>query len=54
MAEDKGKDKEKTLSAKLATGVDPTGKFIIAVIDAGDTVSETDEDNNTVVFGPLE
>ena len=48
-----GKDKHKTLSAKLPAGVDPTGKFIIAVIDVNNTVAEDDETNNIVVFGPL-
>lgn len=31
----------------------PYGRFLIAVIDATNDVSECDEDNNVAVFGPL-
>jgi uncharacterized repeat protein (TIGR01451 family) len=46
-----GQPKNKKLSAKLPG--DPTGMFLLAVLDADGTVSESDETNNTVVFGPL-
>jgi len=48
-----GKIKKRTLSAQLPAGVSGTGKFIIAVLDADATLSECDESNNTIVFGPL-
>jgi hypothetical protein len=48
-----GKPKKRTLSAKLPVGVNGSGKYIIAVIDADDTVVECDETNNTIVFGPI-
>jgi uncharacterized repeat protein (TIGR01451 family) len=48
-----GKPKKKTLSAKLATGVSGSGQFVIAVIDADNTVVECNESNHIIVFGPL-
>jgi hypothetical protein len=48
-----GKPKKKTLSAKLAADVNGSGQFIIAVIDADNTVVECDETNNIVVSDPL-
>jgi uncharacterized repeat protein (TIGR01451 family) len=47
-----GKPKIKTLSVNMR-GECFTGKFIIAVIDAGHTVAECNEDNNVIIFGPL-
>ena len=47
------KPKKKTLSANLPTGISGDGKFIIAVIDADNTVAECNEFNNIIVFGPL-
>lgn len=38
---------------KTALGNNPSGKHIIAVIDAGGNVAECDEDNNTAATGPL-
>lgn len=37
----------------LPRGVDPTGMFIIAVIDPNSMVPDIDRTNNTIVFGPL-
>jgi hypothetical protein len=48
-----GKPKKKKLSAKLPPGVNGSGQFIIAVIDADNTVAECNENNNVIVFGPL-
>jgi hypothetical protein len=48
-----GKIKKRTLSGQLPVGVSASGKFIIAVIDADNTVAECDENNNIIVFGPL-
>ncbi len=48
-----GRPKKKTLSARLPIDVSGSGKFIIAVIDADNTVAECDENNNNIVFGPL-
>ena len=39
------------MSAKLPVGVNGSGHFIIAVIDADNTVAECNEDNNIIVFG---
>lgn len=38
---------------KLAAGVSASGKFVIAVLDDSDQVAESDEADNTIVFGPL-
>jgi hypothetical protein len=38
---------------KLPAGTSGTGMFVIAVLDDGDGVTESDEGNNLVVFGPL-
>jgi len=48
-----GKPKKRTLSAKLPVGVNGSGQFILAVIDADNTVAECNEGNNVIVFGPL-
>ena len=48
-----GKSKNKSLSGSFPVGISATGKYIIAVIDAGNTVSETNEANNAVVYGPV-
>lgn len=41
------------LKAKLAAGVNVSGQFLIAVIDAGNASVECSEANNVIVFGPL-
>jgi subtilase family serine protease len=41
------------LSANLPAGVSGSGQFILAVIDADNTVVECDENNNVIVFGPV-
>ncbi len=41
------------LQMKLNTGENPTGKFGIVVLDADNALSELNEDNNFVVFGPI-
>jgi len=49
-----GKHKKRTLSAKLPAGESATGEFVIAVVDADNTVAECNESNNVVVFGPVQ
>lgn len=41
------------LKVKLTTGVLTAGKYILAVLDAGESIDECDEANNGAVFGPL-
>lgn len=41
------------IDAKVAGATSLTGRFLIAEIDAGDAVFESDETNNLFVFGPL-
>jgi len=49
-----GKSRKRTLNAKLPVGVDDrSSQFLIAVIDADNTVGECDKDNNIIVAGPL-
>ena len=48
-----GKSKNKSISYSFPKGSSASGKYIIAVIDAGNTVAEPDEANNTISFGPL-
>jgi hypothetical protein len=47
----KGKDVK--LKLKLKEGETPTGKYLIAVVDADDNVSEANETNNVAIFGPI-
>ncbi len=46
--------KFKTIVFNLPNSTDATGKFILAVLDSENVVNESDENNNTVVFGPLQ
>ena len=43
----------KALSHRLPQGETAAGRYLIAVIDAEGMVEETDEMNNTAVFGPI-
>jgi hypothetical protein len=49
-----GKSMKKTFSYSFPYGVSISGKYIIALIDADNTVIEPDETNNILVFGPLQ
>lgn len=49
-----GKSKSKTLSYSFPLGDSATRKYIIAVIDADENISEIEEVNNFIVFGPVE
>jgi hypothetical protein len=48
-----GKTGKAKLKTTLPVGANPSGKFLLAVVDAVNTVSESDETNNVIVFGPL-
>lgn len=48
-----GKSTKKTFSYSFPYTVSISGKYIIALIDAENTVIETDERDNILVFGPL-
>jgi subtilase family serine protease len=48
-----GKSKTRTLSYNFSTGETASGKYVMAVIDADNTVEESNESNNYVVFGPI-
>jgi len=48
-----GKSKNTSISYSFKSGNSAAGKYIIAVIDAGNTVAESDETNNNISFGPL-
>lgn len=47
------KPRKLNLSAKLPRGTSASGQYIIAVIDADNTVGECNVCNNTIVFGPV-
>lgn len=47
----KSKSKTKTFSCSFGYGVQTSGRYIIAVIDADNTVAETDEVNNDIIYG---
>jgi len=47
------KSETRTLSYNFPMGETASGKYIIAVIDADNTVVEADESNNYLVFGPV-
>lgn len=38
---------------KFHVGESASGKYVIAVVDADNTISETDETNNTVLYGQI-
>lgn len=46
-----GETKRRQFSANVNSPV--TGKFLIAFVDANQNVAETNENNNTVIYGPL-
>ena len=48
-----GKNKNKKLKYKFPLDASASGKYIIAVIDADETLQEINESNNHVVFGPV-
>jgi DNA-binding beta-propeller fold protein YncE len=48
-----GTGKAKMLSHSFPSGETASGKYIIAVIDAGNIVTESDKRNNYAVFGPI-
>jgi len=48
-----GRSKAKMLSHSFPLGETASGKYIIAVIDAGNIVTESDKSNNYAVFGPI-
>ena len=47
-----GQARKKGLGIRLPGG-SAAGQYVIAVVDATNTVAETDETNNAVAFGPL-
>ena len=48
------KSKGIKFSYNSSLGENASGNYLIAVIDADDTAAELDEENNVVVFGPIE
>jgi hypothetical protein len=48
-----GASKTKKLSYSLPVDESATGRYGVAVIDAEGAVTESDEGNNQVVFGPI-
>ncbi|MFZ3137525.1 MAG: DUF1566 domain-containing protein [Thermodesulfovibrionales bacterium] len=48
-----GKSKSMSLSYVLPAGISATDKYIIAVIDADNTVMEANESNNIIIYGPI-
>jgi hypothetical protein len=48
-----GKHKNKSLSGSFPFGISTMGKYIIAVIDADNSVEEPNETNNNIIYGPL-
>jgi uncharacterized repeat protein (TIGR01451 family) len=48
-----GKSAKAKLKMELPAGTSASGRFLIAVMDPDGAVSETDESNNVVVFGPM-
>ena len=48
-----GKKRQLTFRAKLPVGTNAKGLYVIAVIDPGNLVAETDKTNNTIVMGQI-
>ncbi|MCZ7624562.1 MAG: hypothetical protein M5R38_00820 [Candidatus Methylomirabilis sp.] len=48
-----GQTQGKRLSVALPIGTTATGKFVLAILDFTNVITETDKTNNMIVFGPL-
>jgi hypothetical protein len=48
-----GTTKGVNLNVNLPAGVNATGKFVIAVVDATNIVAESNDGNNAIAFGPV-
>jgi C1A family cysteine protease len=48
-----GRSTQKSFSYSFPYGASPSGKYIIAIVDADNIVAEVRETNNNIVFGPL-
>jgi subtilase family serine protease len=48
-----GKSKKMNLSYSLLSGVSAIDKYIIAVIDADNSVLEVNENDNNITYGPI-
>ncbi len=49
----KGKNKSLTLTVILPYGVTVNGKYVIAIVDPQAAISESNENNNQIVYGPI-
>jgi len=49
----KAASRDVTLSYNFPPGGTASGKYLIAVIDADNTVTESDESNNNILYGPI-
>ena len=49
-----GKSKKKNLKYKFSIGETASGQYVIAVIDADNEISEMNENNNNISYGPFE
>lgn len=49
-----GQSQQRRLHVRAPHGVDATGQFVIAFVDADKEVIETNEQNNVVAFGPIQ
>ena len=48
-----GQNKNKKLSYSFPIDISATDKYVIAIIDADNTVTESNESNNMIVYGPI-
>ena len=48
-----GKDKRQSVNIRLPAGVSASGRYIIAVVDADDSLPDSDHSNNVIPYGPL-
>lgn len=48
-----GQKRTKSFAVRLPAGTSASGKYVIARLDAGNSVEEVNEANNTLVFGPI-
>jgi hypothetical protein len=49
----KGASKKVNLSVNLAPGATVSGKYVIAVIDSQSVITESNKNNNQIVYGPM-
>jgi hypothetical protein len=48
-----GRSNNRNVNINLPAGTNASGKYLIALVDADDSVPDADDSNNIAAFGPL-